>query len=206
MKLLVIGATGMAGSRVVGEALARGHEVTAVSRNGGSMPPSVTAVRADVTDVGRMTSLFAAADTVVCAIRPRRGEEPSATTTALLDVAATTRTRVVVVAGAGPLRSPGRGDLLVVDDPRYVAPEWRAAAVTSVEQFRLCQAHPADCVYVSPAALLEPGVRTGHYRRGTDTLVVAPDGTSRISAEDLAAAVLDEIEQAGGRRHIAVGY
>ncbi|MGW9306850.1 NAD(P)-dependent oxidoreductase [Saccharomonospora azurea] len=79
MKLLVIGATGMAGSRVVGEALARGHEVTAVSRNGGSMPPSVTAVRADVTDVGRMTSLFAAADTVVCAIRPRRGEEPSST-------------------------------------------------------------------------------------------------------------------------------
>ena len=37
MKITVIGATGMIGSRVVAEAARRGHEVTAVSRSGDSL-------------------------------------------------------------------------------------------------------------------------------------------------------------------------
>ncbi len=208
MKLVVLGATGMTGSRVVTEALARGHEVVAVSRSGASGTPGVTSVRADVTDVDHMKSLFADSDAVVSVTRPRPGEEHTvpATTTALLDAAAATRTRVVVVGGAGPLRSPGRPELLVLDDPRYVEDAWRDAAVASVEQFRVCQAHSADCVYLSPAAVLEPGVRTGRYRRGGTTLVADPDGTSRISAEDMAVAVLDEVEKPGGQPHVAVGY
>ncbi|GIJ26623.1 hypothetical protein Vqi01_17850 [Micromonospora qiuiae] len=85
-------------------------------------------------------------------------------------------------------------------------PAVREIAAASIAQLDVCRAHAADWVYLSPPALLELGVRTGGHRRGGSTLVVAPDGTSRISAEDLAVAVLDELEQPGEERHFAVGY
>ncbi|GAB3116661.1 hypothetical protein GCM10027055_26570 [Janibacter alkaliphilus] len=62
----------------------------------------------------------------------------------------------------------------------------------------------AAWAYLSPPALLEPGTRTGRYRRGTTTLLTAQDGKSWISAEDLAVAVVDELEQPGADRHITV--
>lgn len=84
-------------------------------------------------------------------------------------------------------------------------PAWRQVAGVSVRQLEVCQAHPdAAWVYLSPPALLEPGMRTGRYRRGTATLITAPDGRSWISAEDLAVAVLDELEQPGADRHLTV--
>ena len=152
-----------------------------------------------------METLFAGTDAVVAATRPALGEEHTvtATTTALLDAAAKAGTRILVVGGAAPLRI---ADGLVLDDPRYVPPEYRAIAGASAAQLDVCRAHPADWVYLSPPAVLEPGSRTGSYRRGTTTLLTRPDGTSRISAEDLAAAVVDELENPGADRHFTVGY
>ncbi|WP_456303079.1 hypothetical protein [Streptomyces mirabilis] len=79
----------------------------------------------------------------------------------------------------------------------------RAVAAAGTAQLRTCQAH-ADRVYLSPPALLEPGERTGRYRRGTDTLLTGADGRSWISAEDLAVAVVDELETRGSERLITV--
>ncbi|MFD7323497.1 NAD(P)-dependent oxidoreductase [Streptomyces sp. NPDC059875] len=208
MRITVIGATGMAGSRVVSEALGRGHHVTAVCRGArpDSLPANVIAVRGDVLDVDHMTGLFTGADAVVGATRPAPGAEETvtATTTALLDAAAATGTRALLIGGSAPLRGPSGG--LVFDDPRYVPPAVRAIAASSIAQLDACRAHPADWVYLSPPALLEPGVRTGEYRRAATTLVVAADGSSRISAEDLAIAAVDELENPGEERHFAVGY
>ena len=39
MKIAIIGATGNVGSRLVDEALSRGHQVTAVARNASRLPP-----------------------------------------------------------------------------------------------------------------------------------------------------------------------
>ena len=206
MRIVVVGAAGMAGSRVVTEALARGHRVTAVYRGSRpqAVPPEVTAVHGDATDVELMGKLFADADAVVGATRPHPGAEGTvtATTTALLDAAAATR--IVFIGGSAPLLSPNGG--LVFDDPGYVPPAYRAIAAASLAQLEVCRAHTADWVYVSPPGLLEPGVRTGGYRRDTTRLVAAADGSSRISAEDLAVAVLDELEQPGRDRHFSVGY
>lgn len=101
------------------------------------------------------------------------------------------------------MRSPDDPDLLVADNPAYVPAEWRAVAAAGTAQLRTCEAHPeADWVYLSPPALLEPGDRTGRYRRGTDTLLTGADGRSWISAEDLAVAVLDELESSGPERRL----
>jgi putative NADH-flavin reductase len=47
---------------------------------------------------------------------------------------------------------------------------------------------------MSPAALIEPGERTGTFRLGGDQLVTDSRGPSRISAEDFAIALLEEVE------------
>lgn len=206
MKIAVVGASGMAGSRVVAEAVSRGHHVTAVfcRTPPAFVPPDVDVVHGDVTDTGRMSAVFGGVDAVVGATRPVPGAEGTvaATVTALLDAAA--GTRVLVVGGAGPLRSPSGG--LVIDDPAFVPPSWRTIASASTSQLQACEAHAGDWVYLSPPAMLEPGTRTGVYRRGTTTILTAVDGSSRISAEDLAVAIVDELENPSGERHFTVGY
>ncbi|MFF5336791.1 NAD(P)-dependent oxidoreductase [Streptomyces sp. NPDC013181] len=208
MRIAVVGAAGMVGSRVVTEAVHRGHALLAVYRGTRPepLPPGVTPVAGDADDTPAMAALFEGADAVVAATRPPVGREHTiaATTTALLDAAAEAGRRVLVVGGAGPLEVPGRPGRLVRDDPAYVPAQWRAVADASTAQLAACRAHSADWTYLSPPAVLEPGSRTGSYRRGTTTLLTAPDGTSRITAEDLAAAVLDELEVPYGERHFTV--
>ncbi|MBD3007937.1 MULTISPECIES: NAD(P)-dependent oxidoreductase [unclassified Streptomyces] len=210
MKIAVVGAAGMVGSRVVSEAVSRGHDLVAVFRKEptAAPPPGVIAVAGDANDPGHMGRLLAGTDAIVAATRPAPGHEDSAvrTTAALLTAAETARARILVVGGAAPLRHPGRPDRLVLDSPEYVPERFRALAAASAAQLDVCRAHSADWVYLSPPALLEPGDRTGTYRRGTTTLITAADGTSRVSAEDLAVAVLDELENPGEDRHFTVGY
>ncbi|WP_413116322.1 NAD(P)-dependent oxidoreductase [Streptomyces sp. CY1] len=210
MKIAVVGAAGMVGSRVVTEATSRGHDLVAVFRDKPptTLPPGATAAEGDANDPGRMNRVFAGTDAIVAATRPAPGHEHTAvtTTTALLTAAATAGTRILVVGGAAPLRIPGRPDRLVIDSPEYVPPEFRAIAAASAAQLDACRAHPADWVYLSPPAVLEPGERTGTYRRGTTTLITGADGASLISAEDLAVAVLDELESPSEDEHFTVGY
>jgi uncharacterized protein len=52
-----------------------------------------------------------------------------------------------------------------------------------------------DWAYLSPAALLEPGERTGTYQLGTDELLADAEGNSTISMEDLAVTLLEEVER-----------
>ncbi|KAA2257553.1 NAD(P)H-binding protein [Solihabitans fulvus] len=209
MRIVVVGATGMVGSRVVSEAAGRGHDLVAVFRTTRptALPPGVTAVEGDANDPERMGELFNGANAIVAATRPAPGLEHTfaTTTTALLDAAATAGTRVLVVGGAAPLLVPGDPDRLVLDSPEHVPPQWRTIAAASAAQLDACRAHPANWVYLSPPVVLEPGHRTGQYRRGTTTLVAGADGTSRISAEDLAVAVLDELENPREDRHFTVG-
>lgn len=169
----------------------------------------MTPVAVDVNDAAAVGESLAAAtaDAVVLTVRtvPADEEFLVAATRTVLDAAARLGIRVLVIGGAGALRSPGAPDLPVADNPVYVAAEYRAVAAVGVAQLRTCVAHSgADWVYLSPPALLEPGARTGRYRRGTDTLLLGPDGESRISAEDLAVAVLDELESPGAERHFTV--
>ncbi|WP_225637965.1 NAD(P)-dependent oxidoreductase [Streptomyces solaniscabiei] len=218
MTIAVLGATGMVGSRVVTEGSARGHRMLALSRKPeGENPrnPNVTPIAVDVDDAPALrealgwSASHGAADAVVVTLRtvPVDEEFLVGATRTVLDIAARLGIRVFVVGGAGALRSPGDGDLLVADDPEYVPAEIKAVAAAGVAQLRTCRSHAhGSWVYLSPPALLEPGERTGHYRRGTDTLLLDADGRSWISAEDLAAAVIDELETPGPDRLITVAH
>lgn len=208
MRIAVLGATGMAGAAVVTEALRRGHDVTAVSRQHRSQTAGrLTSRLLDVIDVNGVADLLERCDVAVVALRPPAGREDelAALTAGVLDAASRSRTPLLIIGGAAPLQSPNHPGALAVDDPAVVPPAWRKAAQASLDQFRACQAHSYDgWVYLSPPALFGPGDVTGSYRRGTTTLLVDDQGQSRISPEDLALAVVDELEHPGGRRHFTV--
>jgi putative NADH-flavin reductase len=90
---------------------------------------------------------------------------------------------------------PGTGGATVIEDPEFPA-AWRDIALACNAQLEVCRAETAvDWAYLSPAALLEPGERTGAYRLGADELLVDAEGNSVISMEDLAMALLDEAER-----------
>ncbi|WP_147916163.1 NAD(P)-dependent oxidoreductase [Ruania zhangjianzhongii] len=209
MKISVFGATGMAGSAIVSEALVRGHELTAISRTARATAQEerVRQLPLDLARAGELDPAFAECDAAVLTVRFPVDEHHrlAPATTRVLDAAARTGTRILVVGGSAPLRSPTDPDRLVIDDPAHVPPQWRSIAQASLDQFHACRRHAdADWVYLSPPAVLEPGARTGSYRRGTSQLLTRADGTSRISAADLAIAVLDEFESPGMDRHFTV--
>ena len=54
-----------------------------------------------------------------------------------------------------------------------------------------------DWTMLSPSASLEPGQRTGKFRLGDDQLLVVADGQSRISLQDYAVAMIDELGDRG---------
>ena len=119
-----------------------------------------------------------------------------------------TSARLLVVGGAATLRVPGAGGMTVQQDPEFPA-SLRAIAAACADQHAafLATGPGVDWTYLSPAAQVTPGRRTGNYRLGTDELVTDEDGNSAISMEDLAVALLNEAETPKHRRsRFTVGY
>jgi putative NADH-flavin reductase len=192
VKIAVIGAAGNLGSRVVAEALRRGHRVTALTR-----------ADVDATDTARVAELLAGHDAGVGATRQAPGREAAAAsvTRALLDAHAAAGVRFLMVGGSGCLRVPGSGGRYAADDPHWVLAEFRALAVSSIDQLRECREHAGtDWTFLAASAFMEPGLRTGRYRTGGGELLVDEAGRSYVSMEDMAVAVLDEIERPAHRR------
>lgn len=205
IRIAVIGATGMIGSRIVTEAAHRGHSVTAVSRSASrKQEHAATRLVADATDSTAMLALAHEHDVLILATRPTSGDEhlvrgPAQT---VLTTAHQADRRVFVIGGSAPLTTP-EGTGLVTDDSRFVPSEWKPIARASIEQFDECTRSTADWVYVSPPAVIEPGKRTGSYVLGTDTLLVDATGASWISTEDFAVMVADQLEKPEtGSRHL----
>lgn len=203
MRIIIFGAAGSVGSRTAVEALSRGHEVTAVVRGRDrELPQGVTVKIGDAADPAQVAELTQGHDAAVSAVRASSGREHEQVeaTDALLKGVAKSSVRLLIVGGAATLRVPDSGSQ-VLDDPRYISEEWRAVAEASAAQHRRCmEEQEADWTYLSPPAMLVPGVRTGKYRSGTDELLVDTEGVSRISVEDLAVAILDELEVPKHRR------
>lgn len=202
MKILLIGASGMIGSRVADEAGKRGHEVTGVTRSGAEG----TKV-ADASDPAAVAGLAAGHDAVVLAVAPPRdaseaaGPLLAAGRGVLEGLRRSGVRRLVVVGGAGSLEvAPG---VRLVDTPEF--PElYKRESLAQTELLDLirAEARDLDWTYISPAAIIEPGERTGKYRVGGDQLLADAEGNSFISAEDYAIALVDELEnnEAVGRR------
>ncbi len=217
MKVLLYGATGSIGSRIATELLSRGHDVTAAVRSperGAGLDVRLSTVVSDVTDASSVASAAAGHDAVISAVgAPLDGSgSPTFLTDsihALSDgLASAGVRRLLLVGGAGSLQvAPG---LDLVDTPEF--PElWKAGALAHREVLRALRSGVVgtelDWTYFSPAALIQPGVRTGVFRVGGDELLTDDAGNSRISGEDFAIAVADAVESGQpSRGRVTVAY
>ncbi|WP_405061445.1 NAD(P)H-binding protein [Kribbella sp. NBC_01505] len=204
MKIAVYGASGMVGSRIVAEAVGRGHEVTGVTRSGGDFPAGVQAVQASANDVASVKEIVGDADVVAVALGPSRtGGDPQDYVDAvdnLLAAARGTETRLLFVGGTGGLTIGGQR---VVDGPDFPA-EYKPEALVVANVLDTLRAtdETVDWTMLHPAYVIQPGERTGTFRLGQDE----PVG-SEISAEDYAVALIDEVEKPANRRQrFTVGY
>jgi putative NADH-flavin reductase len=113
--------------------------------------------------------------------------------------------RLLVVGGAGSLEvAPG---VLLVDTPDFPA-KWKATAEGARVGLQLLrQEEGLDWTMLSPSAMLEDTGRTENLRLGADSLLVDGQGKSRISIQDYAIAMIDELERpAHSRQRFTVGY
>ncbi|MGR6874510.1 NAD(P)-dependent oxidoreductase [Pseudomonas sp. HK3] len=201
MRITVFGAAGSAGSRIVAEALSRGHKVTAVVRNKSrfeQLPGEAEKRQGDASQIEDIIALSKDQDLIISATRPPEGQEKELITIsqALLAGLAQSKVRLIALGGAGSLNVADKHNTLVVDDTRYVLPAWREIALACVEQYDVYKADTqTHWTYLSPPATLLPGERTGKFRLGKDELLVDQQGQSQVSIEDLAVALINEAEE-----------
>ncbi|MFF4368219.1 NAD(P)-dependent oxidoreductase [Streptomyces sp. NPDC001594] len=233
MHIGVIGATGTIGSRVVTEALGRGHSVMALSRDASQINESranVTWASVDVLDPASIAAILPGLDVLISGFQPgnaakdiadtvrRSIADPTVHSTAaralLKALESHPRTRLIVIGGAGSLETaPG---VVLADDVERMHEtldqlglprEYAAAARGARDGLNVLRTSNRLWTYFSPAEEIAPGERTGRFRVGGDQAVRDADGRSRISAEDAAIALVDEAELPRFvQRRFTIGY
>lgn len=206
--ILLVGASGMIGSRILAEAAGRGHRVIAAARHPERIATGahIRAVQLDATDAQAFTALARQADVIVMATSPRGGGDPKLEAKAVSDgaiaAARATGKRLIVVGGAGSLNLPDGRSLAETLPDAY-----RGEALAMRDVLDSLKASDVNWTFFSPAASIAPGQRTGKYRLGTTTLLSDQNGKSSISAEDYAKALVDEVESpAHQRAQMTIAY
>jgi putative NADH-flavin reductase len=202
MKVAIVGATGFVGSAVLNELLQKGHQVTAIvldpdkleSRNG------LSVVKGDINDAEDFADKIAGNDAVISAFNA--GWTNPNLYADFLHGSGAIQTgvknagikRLLVAGGAGSLYI---GDQQLVDSPEFPA-EWRTGASAARDYLNILKEETElDWVFI----------RKGVYRTGGDNPVFDMDGRSVISVEDLAVAIVDELEdQKHSRQRFTVAY
>lgn len=198
MNITLFGAHGTLGRRIAQEALSRGHHVTAIARDPAKVDlahENLTVTPGNVLDAASVAAVTANTDAVVSAVGPGPAGNVQMVVGAahsLIDgVRRSGAPRLVAVGGAGGLEAaPG---LRLVDAPNF--PEaWKGIALAQIDAYEVFRASDINWTYVAPSALITPGERTGSYRVSADQLLADAEGQSKISCEDFAVAILDELE------------
>jgi putative NADH-flavin reductase len=209
MKVVLYGASGRAGSRILNELIERGHGVVAVARNADARKErmGVTPANDDLSDVSRTAQVIQGADAVISAYAPPQNDTDELVSVTQRLVEAIARSgvpRFLMVGGAGSLEvSPG----LSLMHSGKLPPEWLPIALAHQRALEILRASAIDWTSLCPAAYFDPGLRTGRFRLGTDNLIADEKGESRVSMEDYAIAMVDELENPDHRRQrFSVGY
>ena len=209
MNVTLFGATGNAGARILKELLSRGHQVTAIVRDPVKLAPQagLNIRKGDLSDEDQVAEAVRGTEAVISAYGPgvkSPGELVGATERLVKGLNQAGVHRLLMVGGAGSLEvAPG----VQLVDSGQLPEEWKPIALAHRDALEVLKASDLDWTSVCPAAFFEPGQRTGSYRLGKDNLVANEKGESRISMEDYAIAMVDELEKhAHPRQRFSVGY
>ncbi|ADI07902.1 hypothetical protein SBI_04782 [Streptomyces bingchenggensis BCW-1] len=233
MRIGIIGATGNIGQRVVTEALRRGHDVIAFTRDASRIEEDrehVVWKSVDVLDPDSVAAVLPGLDVLISGFQPGNAAQDMADTVrrSIADptVYATAakvlvkalerhpRTRLIVIGGAGSLeirpgvtRADSDEELYAALDSLGLPREYAAAVRGHQDALNVLRTSNRLWTYFSPAEDIAPGERTGRFRLGGDQPVLDAEGRSRISIEDAAVALVDEAELPRFvQRRFTIGY
>jgi putative NADH-flavin reductase len=216
MKVALIGASGFVGTAILNELTERGHQVTAIVRNPEKVAQQdkVTAVKADALDADEVAKAVEGHDAVISAYNAGwtnpdlyndflKGSKSIQAGAKKAGVK-----RLIVVGGAGSLYIADGVQL--VDTPEFPA-DWKPGATGARDYLNILkEEQDLEWTFLSPAIDMHPGTsgeRVGEYRKGLDTPVFDGNGKSVISVEDVAVAVVDELEASKHiRQRFTVAY
>lgn len=185
MNIAVIGGTGRTGKAVIAEAKRREHTVTSATSSGTDHEAADKNVVVNLADTEAAIDLINGNDVTIIAVSGM-GEKTPEAYRAL--VAKQPTGRLIVVGGAGSLLDENGTRL--IDSPDF-PDDWKPEAQAQTEALDVLRAAGDDVrwTYVSPAPLYPEGRPSGAYVVSKDT----PAG-ERLTAEDLAVALVDEAE------------
>lgn len=203
MKIALIGATGFVGTIILNELVNRGHQVTAIARNTEKLQGSdlLHPVKADVKNEDELTSAVKGHDAVISSYNagwanPNLYNDFLAGCKAIQSAVKKSGVkRLLVVGGAGSLYVAD--GLQLVDTPQFPA-EWKTGALAARDYLNVIKEEKElEWTFLSPAIEMHhgtSGVRKGTYRKGLENPVFDENNRSIISAEDMAIAIVDEME------------
>lgn len=195
-KVAVISANGRVGSLVVKELVERGYDVTGFGRKAQNTTVAQTYIQKDLFELTKAD--LAEFEIVVDAFGTFAPEtlhlhvEVIKHLTALL---AGTKTRLLIVGGAGSLYVDPEHKTQLVDTPDFPA-EFYALAKAQTDALTELRKHDdVNWTFISPAADFQAdGKRTGEYILAGEELTLNDRGESIISYADYALAMADEIQ------------
>ncbi|OAB45540.1 3-beta hydroxysteroid dehydrogenase [Paenibacillus glacialis] len=179
------------------EALDRGYQVTAVVRDHTRMTEqyeNLRVVEGNAMDADNVASICEGHQVIISAVGASLGAEEELAIVAHSIVEGARRSgisRLVVVGEAGSLEVAS--GIKWMDTDEYPK-ESKPLAIAHVKAYEIYSQSDLDWTYCSPPAQIIPGRRTGQFRIGTDKLILDESDRSSISAEDYAAAIIDEVE------------
>lgn len=202
-KVAVVGATGFVGTQVVNELANRGYEVEAIVRDASKVHENekVKVKSVDVNNVDELANALKESDAVISAFNAGwtnpnlyddflKGSENIEKAVEKSGVK-----RFITVGGAGSLYIDGNQ---LVDSPEFPA-EYKAGATAARDYLnKIKENKTLDWTFFSPAIEMHQGtagVRVGKYRTDLDNPVFDANGRSILSVEDVAVALVDELEQ-----------
>ena len=205
MHVLVLGATGLTGTRIVQQSIAAGHRVTAWVRDAGRLRverEDVAIHVGDVRDPSGWQGALDGIDIVMGALGGRGPEGPGdvrheGIRQAIIAMRARGLKRLLAVGGAGVLQAPD-GSLR---QQQISFPErFRAVSASHAMAWRLMEESDLDWTFVCPPDLMDEPP-TGDYTVAIDVL---PEGAGRIARGDVAGFMIQAAEE-GSFRHARVG-
>ena len=181
--------------------------MTAIARDTSKLPATVTAIQDDLSSVDKIASIIAGADVVISAYAPPPTDSDALLGVTEREIQAVKRSgkaRLIVVGGAGLLEVAPAVSLIASG---HLPAEYLPIAKAHQKALEILKKSDVNWTYFSPGAYFVPGNRTGKFRLGPTELIADAKGDSRISFDDYAVALVDEIETpAHERGQMSIGY
>lgn len=203
MRVILVGASGFVGSKILKELVDRGHSVKAIARDTSKIPfmKHVEYESINIHETDKFVNAINAADAVISAFNPGWNNPnlyneflAGAISIEKAVIKAGTK-RFIIVGGAGSLYDKDGSQF--VDGPNFPS-EIKPGATAARDYLNVLKENTfLDWTFFSPALEMHPGTsgtRVGSYRTNLDEPVFDEAGRSLLSAEDVAVAIVDELE------------